>query len=100
AIYQGVDPRFSALIPYLEEVSVDTAETLAALVQVAAAHNLPAPNVDLVLGALCVACGARRDAGVTVFTVARLAGWVAHYLEELDETPLRYRARAIYASRS
>jgi citrate synthase len=31
-----------------------------------------------------------------VFTIARAAGWGAHYLEELDEPPLRYRARAIY----
>jgi citrate synthase len=31
--------------------------------------------------------------------VARVAGWVAHYLEELDERPLRYRARAVYAGR-
>ena len=30
--------------------------------------------------------------------VARLVGWVAHYLEELDERPLRYRARAVYAT--
>jgi citrate synthase len=100
AIYTDVDPRFAALVPYLEEVSVDTAETLAALVAVASDHHLPAPNVDLMLGALCVAAGARRDGGVTIFTVARLAGWVAHYLEELDEKPLRFRARAIYATRS
>jgi hypothetical protein len=27
-----------------------------------------------------------------------VAGWVAHYLEELEERPLRLRARAIYAT--
>jgi citrate synthase len=30
--------------------------------------------------------------------VARAAGWVAHYLEELAEPPLRYRARAVYTT--
>jgi citrate synthase len=27
-----------------------------------------------------------------------VVGWVAHYLEELTETPLRYRARAVYVT--
>jgi citrate synthase len=38
------------------------------------------------------------DAGRTLFAVARVAGWVAHYLEELAERPLRYRARAVYST--
>ena len=38
------------------------------------------------------------DAGGTLFTVARVAGWIAHYLEELHERPLRFRARAVDAS--
>jgi citrate synthase len=29
--------------------------------------------------------------------VSRMAGWTAHYLEELTERPLRFRARAIYS---
>jgi citrate synthase len=28
-----------------------------------------------------------------------VAGWTAHYLEELEERPIRYRARAVYATR-
>ena len=37
------------------------------------------------------------DFGETVFTVSRMAGWIAHYVEELGEAPLRFRARAVYA---
>jgi citrate synthase len=37
------------------------------------------------------------DAGRTIFTIARIAGWTAHYQEELSERPLRFRARAIYS---
>jgi citrate synthase len=37
------------------------------------------------------------DAGRTIFTIARIAGWTAHYQEELLERPLRFRARAIYS---
>ena len=33
------------------------------------------------------------DAGSTIFAIARIAGWTAHYQEELTERPLRFRAR-------
>ena len=69
-----------------------------ALVSLAATHGLPAANVDLALAAISWSAGMPRDAGRTIFTVARVAGWTAHYLEELGERPLRFRARAIYAS--
>jgi citrate synthase len=32
--------------------------------------------------------------------VSRCPGWVAHYLEELDESPLRFRARAVHVTSS
>ena len=59
---------------------------------------MPPPNVDLALAAMAWSAGMPPDAGRTLFTVARVAGWAAHYLEELDERPLRYRARAVYAA--
>jgi len=37
------------------------------------------------------------DAGSTIFAIARIAGWTAHYQEELTERPLRFRARAVYS---
>jgi citrate synthase len=37
------------------------------------------------------------DTGRTLFAVARVAGWTAHYMEELTERPLRFRARAVYS---
>ncbi len=56
-------------------------------------HAIPPPNVDLALAAIAWSTGMAPDAGRTLFAVARVAGWVAHYLEELAERPLRYRAR-------
>ena len=96
-IYTERDPRFEALVAPISALSADWGEQLADLVGVARANGLPAPNVDLAIAALSLAAGARRDAGVTIFTVARLAGWVAHYLEELGEQPLRFRARSLFA---
>ena len=83
---------FEALAP------PDDVAMVHALVALAAEHDIPPPNVDLALAALAWAAGMPPDAGRTIFTVARVAGWTAHYLEELEERPLRYRARAVYAA--
>ncbi len=76
----------------------DQRELVASLISLARAHDVPEPNVDLALAALTWATSMPRDAGRTIFTIARIAGWTAHYLEELDERPLRFRARAVYAT--
>ena len=68
------------------------------LIELARDHDVPAPNVDLALAAVTWATGMPTDAGRTIFTIARVAGWTAHYLEELGERPLRFRARAVYAT--
>ena len=54
------------------------------------------PNIDLALAALAHAAGMPRDAGEVVFSIARSVGWVAHALEEYDETPLRFRGQGHY----
>lgn len=47
------------------------------------------PNVDLGLGALLHVGGLPHDA--PLFAIARIAGWAAHYDEEAEERPVRYR---------
>jgi citrate synthase len=54
------------------------------------------PNIDLALAALAHAAQMPRDAGEVVFSIARSVGWVAHALEEYDETPLRFRGQGHY----
>jgi citrate synthase len=98
-VYRHGDARFAVLAGLFEELAPpEDAELLHALVALAAEHDVPLPNVDLALAAMALATGMPPDAGRTIFTVARVAGWTAHYLEELDERPLRYRARAVYAA--
>lgn len=65
------------------------------LLGAAAERGLPAPNVDFALAALVKAQGLRDGASPTIFTVARIAGIVAHALEEY-EYRLRFRPRASY----
>jgi citrate synthase len=65
------------------------------LLDAAAERGLPAPNVDFALAALVKAHGLRDGSSPTIFTVARIAGIVAHALEEY-EYRLRFRPRASY----
>jgi citrate synthase len=99
-IYQGDDPRFTVLKGLVDDLwSPDRRQVLDTLLALAAERAVPGPNVDLGLGALTRAAGMAEDGGRTIFTIARVAGWTAHYLEELEERPIRYRARAVYATR-
>jgi citrate synthase len=97
-IYKDQDPRFAPLwalaAPLLSE---ERRQLFNEVLELAAAHHVPAPNCDFALAALSWGGGMSPDAGRTIFTVARLAGWTAHYQEELLEQPLRFRARAIYS---
>jgi citrate synthase len=99
AVYKRGDRRFDALLDLFNAVATSEQRRIVKdVVDLAASQGLPAANVDLSLAAIAWAAGMPRDAGRTIFTVARVAGWTAHYLEELGERPLRFRARAVYAS--
>jgi len=100
-VYTGGDPRAQPLLDLFEQLATERQrEVVASLRALADSHHFPAPNVDLGIGALVFAAGMPADSGQTIFGVARMAGWTAHYLEELTERPLRFRARAIYSTRS
>ena len=50
------------------------------------------PNVDLALGALTWAAG--LGSNTPIFAIARIAGWGAHYAEEIAEPPVRFHGVA------
>ena len=61
------------------------------------AMRLPvAPNVDFALGALSYVADLPPTAPAVMFSIARLAGMIAHVLEEYAAPPLRYRTTARY----
>ena len=98
SVYKSGDPRFTALLALAEPLLRDERRALVREVMaLAAAHDVPLPNCDLALAALSWGTGMPPDTGRTIFAVARVAGWCAHYLEELTERPLRFRARAVYS---
>jgi citrate synthase len=97
-VYKEGDPRFAALWDLARPLLSEERDGLfAEILDRAAADGVPRPNCDLALAALSWGTGVPPDAGRTIFTVARIAGWTAHYQEELMERPLRFRTRAVYS---
>jgi citrate synthase len=89
-VYRDRDPRADHLLGRLSPDPV-----VATLLDAAAQRQMPAPNVDLALAALVRSHGLRPGSSATIFTVARIAGIVAHGLEEYEHR-LRFRPRASY----
>lgn len=93
-IYRQADPRFAPLLAAVRriapgDVRLDVIDQVVAEVNRSIAAQ---PNVDLALGALSWIGGLPDDA--PIFAVARLAGWAAHFDEELTEAPVRFRGLA------
>jgi citrate synthase len=99
--YDEGDPRFGPLMGFFEGLADADARALVGDVLARAeAQHLPHPNVDFAIGAITFAASLAPDAGETLITVSRMAGWIAHYLEEIQETPRHIRARSVYADQS
>jgi citrate synthase len=97
-VYKEGDARFDALMALVDPLlSLERRALVREVVELGRASAVPLPNCDLALAALSWGTGMAPDAGRTVFAIARVAGWTAHYLEELSERPLRFRARAVYS---
>jgi citrate synthase len=95
-VYRSVDPRYGPLADHVRRLDPSEADLLDAVVAEAGRVIAHQPNVDLALGALTRA--ARLAPDTPVFAIARIAGWAAHFAEELDERPLRFRGVATPAS--
>jgi citrate synthase len=97
-VYTGADPRATLLLELLGSVHGDgrTVRLVDDVCAVTLERAGQAPNVDLAVAALALANGMPADAGEAIMAVARMAGWLAHVIEEYGEAPLRFRPRASY----
>jgi citrate synthase len=94
-LYPDGDPRAAYLLARLRRAAGGSPRmaVVDALLAATRRRGLPPPNVDLALAALCHVAGMTRGAGEAIFAVARVAGWIAHALEEYERaTPIRLRA--------
>ncbi len=97
-VYVDADPRAVVLLDLLRRA---TGHTRAMMIvddvheEVAKCIDHP-PNVDFALAALGLVAGMPSDGGEAIMSIARIAGWLAHAIEEYGEAPLRFRPRASY----
>ncbi len=84
ALYPDGDPRAATLLEMLRATSVDAAalRLLENVVAAAEAASGRRPNVDFMLAAICVAYGLPAGPALSMFAAGRLAGWLAHALEQ------------------
>jgi citrate synthase len=93
-LYPDGDPRAAEVMRRLRELpaSLDAIDGVVAL---AASRGMPPPNCDLALAALAEANLMIPGASEAIFVLGRVAGWVAHAMEEYANRT-SFRARASY----
>jgi citrate synthase len=102
-VYKVKDPRATVLQELAEHAFVETGRPklyqLALEVERVAAGLLGPkgiyPNVDFYSGIVYLSIGIPRDLFTPVFAIARVAGWLAHWLEQLKNNRI-YRPEQIY----
>lgn len=95
-LYPDGDPRGQELLSRMSEVGPPgRRRVVEAVLDVGQRRGFPPPNFDLGLGALSFCAGMVAGAGQALFTLGKVAGWLAHAMEEYAE-PTRFRSRADY----
>jgi citrate synthase len=97
ALYPAGDPRAATLLAMLRATPLDAevVRTLEAVIAAAEATSGRRPNVDFTLAAICLAHGLPPAPALSMFAAGRLAGWLAHALEQQAQGQL-IRPRASY----
>ncbi|AFA71539.1 citrate synthase-like protein [Gordonia polyisoprenivorans VH2] len=96
-IYRARDPRATVLLEMLARSGGGDRRVQPAVTTIVEALG-PSTfvNSDLALAALALRYRMRPDAAETIFALARIAGWIAHALEEYQAPRLRFRPEGVY----
>lgn len=95
-LYPHGDPRVAPILALAQRLgSARAARAVDALLGAIRDQGVAAPNVDLALAALTHALDVAPGAGEAIFTIARMAGWLAHAMEEFAART-DFRLRAVY----
>ena len=97
-LYPEGDPRASALLAMLEDLRKGNRQMLRIrqVIDGAADSSGQRPNIDFMLAALCHVHALPAAPALVTFAAGRLAGWLAHALEQQDTGKL-IRPRARYS---
>lgn len=96
-LYPEGDPRAPALLELVRAAGGEGRRLaeVEAFLEATRERGLPRPNVDLGIAALTHVLRLPRGTGEMLFALARIAGWIAHAIEEY-ERPSALRPRAVY----
>jgi len=105
-VYKVKDPRATVLQELAERVFAETSrpkmyDMAVELERIAAGILGPKgifPNVDFYSGIVYQALGIPRDLFTPIFAIARVAGWLAHWLEQLKNNRI-FRPEQIYVGK-
>ncbi|MHB1422007.1 MAG: citrate synthase [Gemmataceae bacterium] len=105
-VYKVKDPRATVLQELAEHAFVETGrprmyQLALELERVAAGILGPKgiyPNVDFYSGIVYLSLGIPRDLFTPIFAIARVAGWLAHWLEQLKNNRI-FRPEQIYVGK-
>jgi citrate synthase len=105
-VYKVKDPRATVLQELAEHVFAETSRPkmyeLALELEKAAAPALGPkgiyPNVDFYSGIVYASLGIPRDLFTPIFAVARVVGWLAHWLEQIKNNRI-FRPEQIYVGK-
>lgn len=105
-VYKVKDPRASVLQELAEHVFAETGRPelydMAVQMEKVAAEILGAkgiyPNVDFYSGIVYQSLGIPTDLFTPIFAIARVAGWLAHWLEQLKNNRI-FRPEQIYVGK-
>jgi citrate synthase len=105
-VYKVKDPRATVLQELAEHLFVETGRParydLATELEKVAAEVLGPkgiyPNVDFYSGIVYLSLGIPRDLFTPIFAMARVAGWLAHWLEQLRGNRI-YRPEQVYVGK-
>lgn len=96
-LYRDGDPRAPALLDLVRTSDGDVKRIaqVEAFLAATRERGLPPPNVDLGIAALTHVLRLPHGTGELLFALARIAGWLAHAIEEYEQ-PSALRPRAVY----
>lgn len=105
-VYKVKDPRATVLQELAEEAFAESSRPLkydvAVRLEGEAATRLGPkgiyPNVDFYSGIVYQSLGIPRDLFTPIFAIARVAGWLAHWLEQLKNNRI-YRPEQVYVGK-